>query len=652
MRARVADAPRLGGAFVRDPRPTERCRSVPDPAVCASSCPPARATPTNPSGHRGCRPVSVRSRCTDIHRAGRAIDHLTQAERLVLRYLDHVRDHAPVEATRLGLHERDGDLPDLSPASLATSSRDLAVLIREVTGALSAIPADARGPDREARDDLRLLADELAYRRFLLDLRPRYVFDPLAALETISSAIHELLKPGDVSEEVRCRRLEAAARRARRIPVLLEQAGTLLISAPEPHLDVALQRLPALITLVRDELPRRAEQLEVDVSPARDAGEVAAEGLEAYGALLDELREEPGGAWRLGPEDHAITLRRALGTSMDPWQIDARARAWRDEIRAEMAELSASTWSRRFPGEPVPADPTERIRRTLHAVADQAVEPDQLVPEARRAVDEARAFACSAGLTDVPPAERLTLTEVPGYLLGLAVAFITQAPPLEPEAGCTFYLSPVPSHWDADQTRSFLRAYNPAQLRSLAIHEGYPGHFVQLEHASQHARLARRLLSRPAFAEGWAVYIEREALAAGFAEGGSSRVSADDYRITQRKLELRLATDASLDVGLHTGDLGDEQAVDLLVGGALEERREAQGKLLRAKVTAGQLSSYFVGGAELGDLRREVEDREGAAFDPRRFHQRVLSHGTPTVGMIADALADDAPVHRPFQASA
>lgn len=611
----------------------------------------ATAYPTRLSARRSTS-ASVRTRCTDIRRGGRVIEHLTQAERLVVRYLDHVRDHAPVEATRLGLHERDGDLPDLSPASLAASSRDLAVLTQEVASALSAIPGDARGPDREARDDLRLLADELAYRRFLLDLRPRYVFDPLAALETISSAIHELLKRNDVPAQERCRRLEAAAQRARRIPVLLEQAGTLLISAPEPHLDVALQRLPALIALVRDELPRRAEQLEVDVSPARDAGEVAAEGLEAYGALLDELREEPGGEWRLGPEDHGITLRSALGTSMDPWEIDARATAWRDEIHTEMAELAASTWSRRFPGEPVPADPTERIRRTLDAVADQSVEPDQLVPEARRAVDEARAFALSAGLTDVPPAERLTVTEVPGYLLGLAVAFITQAPPLEPEAGCTYYLSPVPSHWDADQARYFLREYNPAQLRSLAIHEGYPGHFVQLEHASQHARLARRLLSRPAFAEGWAVYIEREALASGFARGETSQVSEDDYRITQRKLELRLATNASLDVGLHTGDLGDEEALDLLVRGSFQERTEAQGKLIRAKVTSGQLSSYFVGGAELTDLRREVRDREGAAFDLRRFHQRVLSHGTPTVGMIADALADDAPVHRPFRASA
>ena len=579
------------------------------------------------------------------------IEPLARADQLVSRYLDYVRTYEPVEATRLGLTDRDGELPDLAPAEMAARSRDLAVLAAEVTQALAWIPPDG-GDAREARGDLRLLADELEYRRFLLDVRPRFVLDPLAGLETVSAAIHELLSRPDVDTPERCRRLEAAVQRARRIPVLLEQAGTLLASSPSPHLDVALQRLPGLIALVRDELPRRAELLGIDVSPARDAGEVAAEGLDAYGALLDELSEEPAADWRLGPVDHAVTLRAALGTAMDRGGIEDRARTWITSVLEEMAELSASTWSRRFAGEPIPAEAAERIRRTLGAVADTAVARDELVPEARRAVEEARAFALRSGLIDVPPASRLTVAEVPAYLRGIAVAFITQAPPLEPEAGCTYYLSPVPDGWDDHQASSFLREYNPAQLRSLAIHEGYPGHFVQLEHASQHPRLARRLFARPAFAEGWAVYIEREAVAAGFGDGDTSVVSGDDYRITQRKLELRIATNALLDVGLHAGQLDHEDALKVLTETAFQERSEAEGKLVRAQVSPGQLCAYFVGGEEFVDLRTEVEGREGHDFDVRQFHQRVLSHGTPTTSLVAEALRDDASAHRPFARSA
>jgi hypothetical protein len=576
-----------------------------------------------------------------------------RAAGLVARYLDLIVAHEPVEATRLGLPDRAGELPDLAPVELTARSRDLGGLAVAVGDELASLPSGVRGAEREARGDLLLLADSIAYRRFLLDERPRLHQDPLAVLSIVAAGLHEHLRRTELDRAEQCRRLEASVQRARRVPVLLEQAGSLLTGSPAPHLDVALQRLPGLISLVREELPRRAEALGIDVSPARDAGEVAAEGLAAFGALLVELAEEPAADWRLGPEHHAVTLRSALGTAMAPGEIEDRARSWIAQLRAEMAELAAATWSRRFPGEPVPADASERIRRTLDAIAATSVPREQLVDEARTAVDEARAFALATGLTDVPPAERLTVAEVPPFLRGIAVAFISQAPPLEPEAGCTFYLAPVPDGWDDAQARSFLREYNPAQLRSLAIHEGYPGHFVQLEHASQHPRLARRLLTRPAFAEGWAVYIERVAAAAGFGDGATSSVTGDDYRFTQRKLELRIATNALLDVGLHAGELTDDDALSLLTHTACQEHAEAEGKLTRAKVTSGQLCAYFVGGEEVTDLRAEVEEREGDDFDLRGFHQRLLSHGTPTVGLVADALRDDdTPVRRPFARSA
>jgi len=415
---------------------------------------------------------------------------------------------------------------------------------------------------------------------------------------------------------------------------------------------VASQRLSGVLSLVREVLPRRAEALGVDVSPARDAGEVAAEGLEAYGALLDELAEDPPGDWRLGPEQHAMTLRTALGTVMWPTQIEDRARTWIEQVREEMADLAASTWSHWAPGEPIPADGDARIRRALDALAETAIPRESFVAEATRAVDEAHAFAVASGLTDVPPRERLRVREVPAHLSGLAVAFVTQPPPLRPETGCTYYVSPVPGTWSEAQAASYLREYTPAALRSLAIHEGYPGHVVQLEHAARHPRRARRLLARPVFAEGWAVYIERQVADSRSRMDRGSVVVPEDYRMAQLRYELRIATSALIDVGLHAGELVDDEAVDLLTGAAFQGRAEARGQVLRAKVTSGQLTSYFVGGEELTDLRAEVERREGPDFDARHFHQRVLSHGTPTVPLIAEALAHEAPIHRPFAATA
>jgi uncharacterized protein (DUF885 family) len=578
--------------------------------------------------------------------------HAATAERLVGRYLDHVREHEPVRATRLGLPGCDGELPDLAPGAIDARVRSLAALERDALAALDAVVEDADGSALEEQGDLELLTAELAYRRFTLERRPALERDPLAAVELVSAAFHELLHRIDLSGAEAARRIDAATQRARRVPVLLEQAGSLLASAPAPHLELALQRLPGVIALVRDGLPRRAAELGMDATAARDAAEVAAEGLEAFGALLMELSEEPSGQWRLGPEDHAFTLRTAMGTAMRGSEVHTRARAWRDRVRIEMAELASATWARRFPGEPVPSSATERISRTLDAIAERPIDDDDVVAEARRAVAEVRAFVVDRGFVDVPPAARLRIAPVPPYLRGIAVAFIMGPPPFAPRGGSTFYVSPVPSSWTPEQARSYLREYTPAQLRTIAMHETYPGHFVQLEHAARHPRIARRLLTRPVFAEGWAVYVEREMIRAGFGRDDTSAVDADDLRITQRKLELRIATNAMLDVGLHAGDLDDPAAMELLTAGAFQAADEARGKLARAKVAPGQLAAYFVGGEELQQLRGEVERDEGAEFDARAFHQRVLSHGTPTIEIVQRALADRTGVHRPFAVSA
>jgi uncharacterized protein (DUF885 family) len=175
---------------------------------------------------------------------------------------------------------------------------------------------------------------------------------------------------------------------------------------------------------------------------------------------------------------------------------------------------------------------------------------------------------------------------------------------------------------------------------------------VQLAHAAQHPRTLRRLVGRPVFAEGWAVLMEELVIAAGFGTEGTSRVAREDLVLTQHKMQLRAAANALLDLGLHAASMTDDDALALLTGAAMQERPEAQAKLRRAKLTCAQLSSYYAGYAELDALRRSEQARAGAAFDLGAFLRRTLSHGTPTVGIVAEALADDAPTLRPFAPAA
>lgn len=573
------------------------------------------------------------------------------AETLVRRFLDEIVAFQPVDATELGDHRRDDEVPDLAPHQLDAWARSLSALRRDIDRALAAIPERPRGADLEAHGDLDLLLRRVDVYRFWLEERPRFELDPLAALDLASGAIHELLRGQRGSDERRRTLAGAAVSRARRIPYLLEQAGRLLRSSPRPHLAVALQRIDGIVALVQRDLPARVRCLGGDATAARDAGDVAAEGLIAYGALLSELREQPAAPWRMGARHHGFLLRCVLGTDLDADAIAGRAETALTEVHAAMAHLAGRRGGERS-ADPA-ADHRDQIRSALDAVARECVVPrDELLPEARRAVGDARRFTLETGLVDVPPSRRLTVAEVPDYLQGIAVAFLQPAPPLEPSAGSTYYLSPVPAAWDAARQQSFLREYHAGALRLVALHEGYPGHFVQLEHAAQHPRIARRLFRSPAFAEGWAIHLEREAMRSGFADRLPPPYGGDALILTQHKLELRVAANALLDIGLHAGDLDDDAAIDLLMRRGFKSRAEAESKLVRGKISSGQLSSYFAGGAELADLEAEHQRREGRGFRLADFHQRLLAHGTPAFAVVRAALRDQTDgARRPFAAT-
>lgn len=561
---------------------------------------------------------------------------LDRAAELVRRYVDVVVEHDPVQATRLGEHSRDHELPDLSVQALDRRAQSLRRLLRDVE-----IAAARLDGDREARGDVDLLRLRLESELFWFDEWPQLEQDPIAAIDVASSALHELLRRTDVGDAEQCAFVRSAVARTRRLPRLFEQAGQLLEGAPAPHLLVAEQRLLGLESLVRDELTARADAVGADPVAAEDAADVALEAVAAFGALLEELRDAPEPAWRLGEARHRARLRTALGADIPPDEIMDRARDALSRRRAELVELTARHWEELAPDQPRPTDERQLLAEGLGAIARTAVAPGSLLETARAAVVEAYDFTRDVGLVDVPPAELLDVVEAPAILQGVAVAFITEPPPLEERGRLTYYLAPAPEHWDEERRRSYLREYNPSQLRSLALHEGLPGHFVQLAHAGRHPRLARRLLASAAFAEGWAVYAERQAADAGFGDPA--------YLVTHRKLELRIAANAVIDIGLHAQDLDEGEAIRLLVEEALQEQAEAEGKIVRAQVTSGQLCSYFVGGAGVEDLRAEVQDREGDEFDARRFHQRLLSHGTPTLEVAREALADrSAEVRRPF----
>jgi uncharacterized protein (DUF885 family) len=78
----------------------------------------------------------------------------------------------------------------------------------------------------------------------------------------------------------------------------------------------------------------------------------------------------------------------------------------------------------------------------------------------------------------------------------------------------------------------------------------------------------------------------------------------------------------------------EEDAMQLLMDEAFQEKSEAEGKWRRARLSQVQLCSYFTGYYEIMQLRTEMEEKMGDNFDLKTFHEEFLSYGSAPVKYI------------------
>jgi uncharacterized protein (DUF885 family) len=85
-----------------------------------------------------------------------------------------------------------------------------------------------------------------------------------------------------------------------------------------------------------------------------------------------------------------------------------------------------------------------------------------------------------------------------------------------------------------------------------------------------------------------------------------------------------------------------EAAMKLMIEGGFQEEREAAGKWVRAQLTSAQLSTYFVGYQEHLELRTTMEKLWADEFTLRRYHDQVLSYGSPPARFVRALMLDEA----------
>jgi uncharacterized protein (DUF885 family) len=380
----------------------------------------------------------------------------------------------------------------------------------------------------------------------------------------------------------------------------------------------ASERLPAFLDVIQvaaeGQVPRNVLQ------ELRGAVEESQASLREYEVWLrEEVMPEASEAHVLGEERFRRLLElRRLGCDVE--ELRELGERYLRETKEELRMVA-----RAIDPEASVEEVSERIK------ADHPPTFQEVLEEVRRAIEEARRFVQEKRLATLPPAERLTVVETPSYLRAV-LPFAAYFPPAKfdrVQEGVYVVTPPT----DGEE---LLREHNRASIRNTAVHEGYPGHHLQLSAANMNPSLIRQLTFGVAAAEtveGWAHYCEDLMQETGFS-------SSPDVRFMQLQDIIWRACRIIIDVDLHCGRMSFDDAVEMLVRETGMERASAVAEVKRYTQYPTYQLSYLLGKHLILELRRDVERRMGDRFSHAFFHDTILYGGSLPFFLLRKAVED------------
>jgi uncharacterized protein (DUF885 family) len=579
---------------------------------------------------------------------------VTAFDDLAARFLDELFAADPVTATTMGDHRFDGRWPDTSERGRL----DRIALYERWAGVFAGL--DVAGLSADERIDRDLVLGELDSHRFFEGVLREDAWDALGWVYLIGAGLHTLISRDFAPLAVR---LTSVASRLEGVPRIIADAQAVIGTHPtrpvsKLHARIAAERIGGVAAL-GDEAVEAGEAAAADdpdvaaVLPRlKAANETAKAVLTAIGDhLRDEVATSAIGGAELGRELFAAKLRYTLADpDVTPESVLERAEREYAAVRAEMIRIAREIWPQWCGERAMPDDEGALVRGVLDAIALDHAQAEEMVDVCRALVADIEQFCREHGVIGLP-SEPLEVQWTPEFMRSFAGAMLDAPGPLDVGQKTFFSITPARPEWGPDEIESWLREDNRRQLQLLTIHEAVPGHYLQGAYANQSkGSILRRVLSSGLFAEGWAVYVTQVMLDRGYA--------GDDQALWLQhwKFYLRAVVNTILDVRIHCAGMTSDEAIALMVDGAFQERSEAEAKDERARLTATQLSTYFVGSMGFWDLEEEARRRAAEAggsgrdsvpvpalvggypvtpgFDERGHLEAVISHGEPPIPIL------------------
>ncbi|WP_284231924.1 DUF885 domain-containing protein [Arenivirga flava] len=535
----------------------------------------------------------------------------TRIDAIAEGWVDTVARLDPVLAVYIG--RESAGLPDLSPDGHAELVREAAA-VRAALAAADPIDQVDRVTAADLGGELDLIAESDAAGLHLRDLN--VIASPAQDVRQIID-----LMPQETPDD-----WAAVADRLRAMPVALGGYTETLRQGMREGVVPARRQVEAVAELVDGyaakffaELPGGApEAVRGDVERA------ASGSADAYRALASFLRTEllPTATETdaVGRDAYALHSRRFLGADID---LD-EAYEWGAEELARMVEEQERTAREIVPGGSVAdaiaaldADPSrtldgvDALRRWMQETSDRAV------------------AELGASHFDIPaPVRTLECLIAPTQDGGIYYT----GPTDDFSRPGRMWWSVPPGDTEFTTWRELTTVY----------HEGVPGHHLQIATAVfQRDTLNswRRLLAGTSgHAEGWALYAERLMEELGYLDDPGDRLGMLD---AQRMRAARVVLDLGVHLGKRTPEGGAwtfDYALAFFRSHVNISEAQSRFEVQRYFGWPGQAPSYKIGQRLWEQLRDEVRTREGAAFDMKDYHRRVLELGGLRLDTVRGAL--------------
>jgi uncharacterized protein (DUF885 family) len=548
--------------------------------------------------------------------------HAQSWDELVDSYFDEaVFPFGPSNAVQEGFHAYDSRLEDFSQANI---QKEIAAAHR-FEAQFTAFPVSQLSAEQRADRDMVL--SNIQSNLLEVETIRMWEKDPDQYASTASGGAFVIMSRTFAPADARLRALIA---REKLMPKLFADGKANLKNPPKIYTEVAIQQVPDIITFFQNDVPLAFKEVKdaALLDEFHQSNAVVIKELQGWLTWLkQDLLPRSKGDYKLGADNYRKKL---LYDEMVDIPLDKL-------LEIGYADLRRNQEAFRDTAKKI--DPKKTPQQILNEAEKDHPPADKMLQAFRDTLSGLREYIVEHHLMTIPSPVMPIVEETPPFMRALTSASMDTPGPYEKVAKEAFFNVTLPEKtWSAAQTEDYLRSFNRGTIASTAIHEAFPGHYVQFLWMPTAPSKVRKLIAANTYVEGWAHYCEQMMIDEGYGGG--------DLKLRLGQLQDALLRDARFVVGikLHTGQMTFEQGVDFFVKEGFQTKITGERETKRGTSDPTYLY-YTLGKLEIMKLREDYKKMRGSAYTIEEFHNEFLKQGMPPIKIVRRTiLGNDSPV--------